>query len=70
MNSVSENIARILHTHVIELGEEKNLVLRILDNGMVDVTIELSENECYGLQIRWGLFLTSMSDFLYHLKER
>jgi len=62
-------ITRTLHTHVIELGADKNLVLRILDNGMVDVVVELSETECYGVEISWSLFQLSMSMFINELKD-
>lgn len=62
-------IIKVLHTQVIELPEGKNLVLRIQDNGTVDVTVELSETECYGVEVPNGLFILSMADFLYQLKE-
>lgn len=66
---MTEKMIRTLHTQIIELDGGKNLCLRILDNGMVDVTVELSESECYGLDVPWGLFLHSMSNFLYELKD-
>lgn len=64
------NWIRTLHTQVIELDGGKNLVLRIQDNGMVDVTVELSETECYGVEVSWNLFAVSMSQFMYELKEQ
>ena len=55
---------KTLHTQVIELDGGKSLVLRLQDNGMVDVTVELSETECYGVEVPVSLFVNSMAAFL------
>lgn len=66
---MSGKIVTSLHTHLIELVGGKSLTLRILDNGMVDVTVELSETECYGVEVSKRLFLHSMAQFLSVLDE-
>ena len=58
-----------LYTHVIELDGGQSLCLRIFDNGVVDVIVELSENECYGVEVSKSLFLHSMVQFLDKLAE-
>ena len=55
---------RVFHTHVIELDAGKSLVLRLQSNGTIDVTVELSETECYGVEIPESLFRSSVLSFL------